>query len=163
MDSKKITLTIPGEVSKGDLGALVCDGVMLAILLWNQIRYEMNMLFLIIPLFLVGLYLSASAFFPESYCFTETQLQITHAFRRKICIPYEAVFHYDASARDSFVNILQSNWVKVYYFDGTKKKMLLCRPRDAAGFAEALRSNCPEFYNEEKSKLDVFFDKHEQN
>lgn len=158
----KKTVTIPGRVSKGDLGALICDGVMLVILLWNQLYYKMNMLFLILPLFLVAVYLGAYELTPETYFFAEDALEITHLIRKKVRICYDAVFNYEASTRDFFMNLRQSNWVKVYYMAGKKKKVALCRPRDPELFVEALRRNCPEFEMQEETKLEVFFEKHDK-
>lgn len=155
---------IPGEASRADLGALVCDIIMLVIFLWNHIYYKMNMLFLIVVLVFVGIYISIFGIVPERYCFSANALEITHRFRKKICIPYEAVFNYDASARDTFVNLLQSNTVKVYYTAGTKKKLMVCRPRDAELFTELLRAKCPEFQPEpgKHTGVEVFIN-HQQN
>lgn len=153
-------LTIRGEVNKSDLGALVCDVVMLAIFLWNQIRYGMNMLFLIIPLFCVGVFIVVFGIVPEQYRFGETSLEIVHRFRKDTKIPYETVFNYDALAHDSYLNILQGNTVKVYHTVGGKKKLTVCRPQDVESFTEVLKINCPEFHSKEKGQvsLEVFFD-----
>ncbi len=163
MNSNKRILTLPGETNKGDIGVLTCDGIMLAILLWNQLYHKMNMLFLIVPLILVAVYLVVFELIPETYCFAEDGLQITHPVRKTIRIAYDEVFNYEASTRDSFMNLLQSNCVKVYYLAGKRKQTALCRPRDPERFVEALRQNCPEFEMQENSKLEVFFDKHEES
>ena len=155
--------TFRGESSNSDKGALICDLVMLCIFLWNQIRYGMNMLFLIIPLALLGVYLALYCVWPEEYCFTERSLTVRHKFRKSMEIPYEAVFNYEASSKDSFINIHQSNRVKIYYTKEKKKKAILCMPKDVASFVDTLKWNCPEFHEDpkEKSKLDVFFDSDE--
>lgn len=152
-------LTIHGETSSADKGALVCDLLMIGIFTWNQIRYGMNMLFFIVPLVLIGLWLASFALIPEIYHFTASALEITHKFRKAVKIPYEWVFNYEASVHDSFVNILHRNTVKIYYTEDGKKRMVLCRPRDAEAFVDALKANCPEFCVEgSDSKLQVFFD-----
>ena len=150
---------LPGESSGLDKGALVCDLLMLGIFLWNQIRYGMDMLFLIIPLTLVGAYLLLFCVFAETYCFAETALEIQHRFRKTVAIPYDCVFNFEASAHDSFINILQSNKVKVYYTQGKGKKTIVCMPRDVETFVETLKWNCAEFHEDHKdvSKLEVFF------
>ena len=106
-------ITLPGESSLLDKGALTCDLVMLGIFLWNQIRYGMDMLFLIIPLVLLGIYLLLFCVYPEEYFFTDAGLEVHHKFRKMVVIPYDAVFNYEASSHDSFINILQNNKVKV--------------------------------------------------
>lgn len=160
-NSVKCNLTLSGESSNIDKGALVCDLIMLGVFIWNQIFYEMDMLFLIIPLVLVGIYLVLFCIMTDEYCFTESSLEIRHRYRRTVLITYDSVFNFDASAHDSFINILQSNKVKVYYTESKKKRMILCRPKDVASFVEALKQNCPEFSEEkrEKTKLDVFLNK----
>lgn len=157
-------MTIRGEASGIDKGALVCDLIMLGILLWNQLRYGMNMLFLIIPLALIGVYLVLFGMVAETYCFTKNSLEIRHKFRKTVEIPYETVFNYESSTRDSFINITQRNLVKVYHTVGTKKKLAVCRPCDVESFVNALRTNCSEFHEEpRKSRLDVFFEHQHQN
>ena len=143
-----------------DKCALLCDCFMLAICIWNQFRYSMNMLFLIVPLTLIGIGLIIFGIVSEQYHFTETTLEITHRFRKKLVIPYASVFNYEALARDPFLFITQQNTVKVYYSVGNKKRMFMCRPKDAPTFVEVLRNNCVEFHADaqKKSKLDVFFE-----
>lgn len=155
---------IQGESSGLDKGALVCDGIMLAICLWNQLRYGMDMLFLIIPLVGIGAFLFVFGVMPETYHFTDHALEIVHKFRKTKYIPYETVFNYEASARDSFVNITQKNLVKVYYTEKGKKQLVLCRPCGVETFVDALKANCSEFHEEQKqSRLDVFFNHGKQN
>ena len=151
-------LTIRGQASGTDKAALVCDVIMLAVFLWNQIRYGMDMLFLIIPLALIGMIIVVFGIIPERYCFTETSLEIAHRFRKKLNIPYDAVFNYEAAGRDSFINITQHNMVKVYYTAGGKKRVSVCRPCDVETFVDALKNNCVEFHTERSSGLDVFFE-----
>lgn len=153
-------IAIQGESSFLDKGAFVCDLVMLGVFLWNQIRYGMDMLFLIIPLALLGTYLLLFCVYPEEYRFTDAGLEVHHKFRKMVVIPYDAVFNYEASSHDSFINILQNNKVKVYYTQEKQKKMIQCLPGDVESFVEALKWNCAEFHEDEqeKSKLEVFFD-----
>lgn len=157
--------TFRGESSASDVGALVCDLIMLGVFVWNQIRYGMNMLFLIIPLALLGIYLLLFCVLPEQYHFSEALIEVRHTFRKTVSIPYDAVFNYEAASRDSFINLLQKNRVKIYYFQNKKKKVMICMPRDVASFVETLKWNCPEFYEEpnEKSKLEVFFNSNNQD
>ena len=157
------TLTIQGEAGGLEKSALACDAFMLGILGWNQIRYGMDMLFLIIPLVLVGIYLLLFGVIAEAYYFINDSLEIRHRFRKTIAIPYDAVFQYEAQAHDSFINIAQSNKVKVYYAQGHKKSVVLCRPEDTELFVETLKWNCPEFHEnpKEKSRLEVFFSSNE--
>lgn len=157
-------ITIRGEASGMDKGALLSDVIILGILLWNQLRYGMNMLFLIIPLTLIGIYLILFGMVPDTYCFTKDSLEIVHKFRKRVKIPYETVFNYESSARDSFINITQRNLVKVYHTVGNKKKLTVCRPCDVESFVDALRTNCREFHEEpRKSPLDVFFEHPNEN
>lgn len=152
-------IKLPGESSHLDKGTLACDLIMLGIFLWNQICYGMDMMFLIIPLALLGTYLLLFCVYPEEYCFADTGLEVHHKFRKTVVIPYDAVFNYEASSHDSFINILQSNKVKVYYAQARQKRMIQCLPRDVESFVEALKWNCAEFHEDkqEKSKLEVFF------
>ena len=158
-ETKVRKLTIRGEASLSDKGALICDAIMLGISAWNQIYYGMDMLFLIIPLTAIGIYLVLFGIIPETYCFVEGMLQITHRFRKTVEIPYESVFNYEAKSHDTFINITQSNLVKVYYLIGTTKAVAICRPRDVDAFVEALKENCNEFHRQsQKNSLSVFFD-----
>ena len=93
----------------------------------------------------------------------ETKLKNIREVAAQVGFPDDEVFNYEASTRDSFMNLLQSNCVKVYYLAGKRKQTALCRPRDPERFVEALRQNCPEFEMQENSKLEVFFDKHEES
>ena len=153
-------LTFKGETGNFEKTALVCDIIMLVIFIWDQIRYGMNLFFLIIPLVVIGVYLIVFCMMPEEYCFSESVLMIQHRFRRAVLIPYESVFNYESSARDSFVNIGHNNKVKLYYQVDDKKKAVICRPRDVESFVEAVRMKCPEFCEEldKKSRIEVFFD-----
>lgn len=148
-----------GEPSNIDKGALACDLVVVCIFAWNQIYYEMNMLFLIIPLLFLGMYLILFGMVAEKYHFTSTSLDIRHRFRKTVTIQYPDIFNYEATSKDMFINIAQSNRVKIYYMQANKKKVLICMPKDVASFVETLKWNCPEFYDDtkQKSKLDVFF------
>ena len=159
MNNTGIKMTvIPGESSSLDKGALICDGIMLVICLWNQIRYGMEMWFLIIPLAFIGVFLYMFGVVPETYHFTKNTLVITQRFRKEKKIPYEAVFNYESSSRDAFINISQSNSVKIYYTVGKKKKVEFCKPCNVETFVDALKMNCNEFHGEEKkSQLDIFF------
>ena len=160
-ESKRIPrqLVLAGEAGHAEKGALACDLIMLGIFVWNQIAYGIDMMFLIIPLALLAVYFVMFGLVAEEYRFAEAALEIQHRFRKTVVIPYDAVFNFEASARDSFINIVQSNKVKVYHAQGTQKKMTMCTPKDVATFVETLKWNCPEFHEEpqEKSKLEVFF------
>lgn len=142
-----------------ETGALVCDLFMLAIFFWNQIVYGMDMLVLIVPLTLIGLWLLFFCVFPETYRFTEEALEITHRFRKTVIVSYGSVFNYDAESRDGFINLLQSNRVKIYFTRRKKRQVVICTPRDVDGFVETLKNNCPEFDipEKEESRLNVFF------
>ena len=117
------------------------------------------MLFLIIPLALLGAYLLFFCVLPEKYCFTQSSLEIRHKAKKTVVIPYESVFNYEATAKDSFINIFQSNRVRVYY-ETQKKKVAVCMPVDVATFVETLKWNCPEFFDDQqvKTKLESLFD-----
>ena len=153
--------TFSGESNSMDWIALICDLVMLGIFVWAQLWYHMNMLFLIIPLLLLGIYLISFCVFVEEYRFTEEALEIRHKMRKTVTVSYDSVFNYESGARDSFINIFQSNRVKIYHECKGKKSVTVCAPRDVASFVEVLRWNCPEFHDDskEKSNLDVFFQK----
>ena len=153
---------LPGEASGMDKSALICDLVMLGIFVWNQLRYGMNMLFAIIPLAVIGVYLLLFGVLPETYCFTQTALEIRHKVRRTQLIAYEEVFNYEASSKDTFININQHNVVKIYYMAGKKKRVVSCRPCDVETFVEILKANCPEFdVPSQPSCLDVFLEDQE--
>ena len=140
-------LTIQGESGAGEWGALICDSIMLAIFLWNQLYYGLNMLFFILLLAAIAVYLVLFGILPELYNFDENALSISHRFRKEKQIPYESVFNYDASKRDGFVNILQSNNVKVYYYTAKgDKAVALCKPRDVDTFLEMLKEKKQQIY-----------------
>ena len=161
MNSKemKTLVSIPGESSHADQGALICDVLMLVIFLWNQLYYGLDMLFLIIPLALIGIYLGVFCVITETYCFTETALEIRHPIRKTVRIPYDTVFNFDATAHDAFMNLLQSNKVKLYHTVGQRKRLTICRPRDIMTFTDALKQKCPEFHAEDSkpNRLEIFF------
>lgn len=151
-------LRISGEIGRGELGALVCDVLLLGVFLYNQLFYGLDMWFLILPLLAIGLYLALFGVIPEKYLFTETSLEIWHLFYKAAVIPYEAVFNLETSERDSFVNLLQDNKVKIYHTAGRAKRLTICRPQNVVAFAEELKKRCPEFEEDgQESKLDIFF------
>lgn len=150
---------IGGEVSRSEIGALVCDVLLLCIFLYNQIFYGLDMWFAILPLLAIGIYLVLFGAIPEQYRFAESSLEVWHLGFKIADIPYEAVFNCEAKSRDNFINLLQDNKVKVYYTAGKTKKVTTCRPRDVAAFETELKNRCPEFKEDGlKSKLEVFFD-----
>ena len=153
-------MTLVGETNVADKGVLFCDLLMIGMFTWNQLRYGMDMLFLIIPLVLIGIWIAIFGLIPESYRFADLTLNVVHKFRKTLQIPYEKVFNYEATSHDTFINILRRNTVKVYYYTAAgKKRVALCSPRDVETFVEVLRAKCPEFYEEEpNSSLKVFFD-----
>lgn len=157
---EKEPLLLKGESGSFEKIAMVCDVLMLAILLWNQLYYKMDMLFLIIPLVLIGVYLVLFGVTAESYRFTADRLEILHPLRKTVSIPYDAVFNFDTTVHDSFINITQGNKIKLYYTVGKTKRLTICRPRDIMTFADMLKQNCPEFHTEEpkSNRLDVFFE-----
>ena len=146
-----------GKPSSAEKASLVCDVFILLIFLWDQLRYGMDMLALIVPLFAIGVFLAFSIAFPEEYSFTEDMLEIGKKWHAPIKIPYESVFNYESVSHDSFINLLMENKVKVYFTDRGKKKVKTCLLGDVDSFVEALRTRCPEFQEEQKSKLEVFF------
>ena len=160
-DRKVRTLTLIGESSTFDKGAFICDVIMIGVFLWTQLFYQMNLLFLIIPLSLIGIYLVLFCVLPEKYHFEEDALEIHHKFRKTVKIVYASVFNYDSTVKDSFINIFQSNTVKVYYSVNTKKRVTLCTPKDVSTFVETLKWNCPEFREDstKQNSLEVFFQK----
>ncbi len=160
---KKTTdpIIIHGETGIAEKGALACDVFMLIIFLWNQLRYGMNMLYLIIPLVFIGLYLVLFYLKPEEYYFTNEAVEIHHKWRKTRFIPYDSVFNIDSSVHDSFINLLQNNWVKLYHLKNDKKALTICKPHDVETFVSIIKDRCPEFCEEdtEKSRLEVFFNK----
>lgn len=151
------------EVFKGkpagfEIFALVCDLIMLSVLILTHIRYGVNMLFLIIPLILIGIYLVLFCVIPEEYCFLDNTFEIRHRFRRTVMIPYDQVFNYEATASDSFINIGQSNKVKIYYQVNNKKSTLICRPKIVESFVDVLKLKCPIFNIKNENSLNAFFD-----
>ena len=151
-------IKINGTTCRTDICAFTCDMLLLCVFLYNQIFYGMNMWFLILPLFLIGIYLAFSGFVPEKYFFTETSLEIRHGFYKVTDIPYEDVFNLEAKGKDNFINLLQENRVTVYYTAGKRKKASVCRPENIHVFEEELKKRCPVFNgNEQKSRLSVFF------
>ena len=153
-------LSLKGESGKIEKVALLCDLFMLAVFIWNQIRYGMNMLFLIIPLSILGAYFIFDGIVPEEYCFLETKLEIRHLFRKSTSIYYDSIFNYEATKKDSFIDIGQNNKVKLYYLKNKEKKTAaVCRPKDIDSFVETVKKKCPVFREESsnKSRLEVFF------
>lgn len=151
---------IKGESGNTEKAAFVCDVIMLTVFMWIQIRYRMNMLYLIIPLILIGLYLFFFCIIPEEYCFTEDSIRIFHRFRKAVEIPYETVFNYEVTKNNSYINIGLNNKVKLYYQINKKKKALICRPRNVESFVDLVIKNCPEFHedSDNKKRIEVFFD-----
>lgn len=139
---------------------LICDLVMLSIFLWDHFVYGLDLLFLIIPLALIGLWLIFFCIFPETYRFAEEELYIIRKFQKTVAISYASVFNFDAVSRDGFINLLRSNQVKVYYTQEKKRRAFICTPQDVEGFVETLKTNCPEFDlpEQEESRLNVFFE-----
>ena len=162
MSSKheKTPLILKGEASSSDKLALICDVLMLGILLWNQLYYRMDMLFLIIPLLLIAVYFVLFGITAESYRFMADRLEIVHPLRKTVRIPYDTVFNFDMTAHDSFINITQGNKIKLYHTVGKTKRLTICRPHDIITFADMLKQNCPEFHTEQPktNRLDVFFE-----
>ena len=153
-------LVIKGEVGRLEIVAAVCDVFMLSIFLYNQIFYGINMLFLIIPLIVIGLYLLFFGIIPEKYRFTDTSLEIWRISNKTATIFYDQVFNLEVTARDGFVNLLQDNKVKIYHTAGKSKRSTICKPRDVDNFAKELKKRCPEFAEDgQNSKLEVFFKK----
>ena len=153
-------LTFRGDAGGVEIGALACDALLLAIFLWNQLRYGMDMLFLILPLFMIGVYLTIFGVIPETYRFSGSGLEIMRPLRKTACIPYDAVFNFDAAIHDNFINLLHENKVKVYHMDGRVKRVTVCKPKDAGSFVEILKLSCPELHTDTTSdhRLDVFFE-----
>ena len=149
-----------GEPGSTETCALVCDVLLLAMFLWNQLCYGMNMLLLIIMLLLIGVYLAIFGVIPEAYRFADRGLEIVHPLRKSVWIPYEAVFNFDATIHDSFINLLQGNKVKVYHIDGKTKKATVCRPRNAGAFVDVLKQKCPELHTDANAnhRLETFFE-----
>ena len=151
-------LTFKSKPNPSDIVALVCDVIMLLIFLWNQLRYGMNMLFLIIPLALIGALFAFFVIKPPEYRFTEESLEISRWFLKPVAVSYESVFNYDADARDSFINSGFGGRVKLYYESKGKKAALICRPVDPRGFEDALKARCPGLSDDIPSgRRDVFF------
>jgi hypothetical protein len=100
-----------------------------------------------------------SGFKGTNNSFREDALEIHHKFKKTVKIEYESVFNYDSTVKDSFINIFQSNSVKVYYTVETKKRVTLCSPKDVSSFVDTLKWNCPEFWEDstKRSGLEVFF------
>lgn len=157
-EEKLNTLIVKGEVSRIDIGALTCDLIFLGIFIYNQIFYNLNMWLLILILIVVGLYLAFFGVFPEKYHFTEKTLEIRHLFYKVASIPYEAIFNLDVKGKDNFINLLQDNKVKVYYTVKKTKKMIICKPQNVFVFENELKKRCPEFEEDNKSRLKVFFE-----
>ena len=151
---------IKGESGFAEKVSFACDVFILAILLWDQIRYGLNMLYLIIPLIIIGAYLFFFCVIPEEYIFSNESLVINHIIRKPVKIMYDSVFNYEASKRDGFINIWQSNRVTLYYQKANSKMAVVCRPCDVETFVELIKTNCKEFQETiiGHSQIEVFFD-----
>ena len=155
------SLIIKGEVGRAEIGALVCDVLLLGAFVYNQVFYGLDMWFLILPLLIIGVCLVVFEIIPERYHLTETSLEVWHLTKRIAHISYESVFNLEVIARDGFINLLQENKVKVYHNAGKSKKLTICKPSDVYTFTEELKKRCPEFDdNMQNSKLEVFFKKY---
>ena len=131
---------------------------MLMVFIWDQLKYDIDMVYLIVILGCLEVYLFLFCVLPEKYCFCAKEIEIRHVFRRKKMIQYESVFNYEASIKDSLINITENNTVKLYYQVENRKYAVICRPIDVADFVEIVRKKCPEFCTEHdiNSRLNVF-------
>ena len=141
--------------------ALICHLVLLAMFLWNQLVWGLNMLPLILILSAFAL-LTLLFLLPQTMRFESDALCITQFAAKKVRVPYDAVFNCDAKLKDSFLNAAYSSTVKVYYRnERNKKSALLLRPERAELFVDELKRRCKEFWEEtnKESAVDVFFRK----
>ncbi len=142
----------PGVSGPGERWAVGCDIVMLILFTYTWIRYDMpDMLVLILPLWLCGVYLVMFWLVPSLYVCTDTALEIRHRFRRTQAVPYDSVFNISSTSRDSRLNITSSNKVTVYYEKGPKARRTacICTPADVQQFTAELKRRCPAFQDEE--------------
>ncbi len=153
-----IQINIRGKIRPTDLVAFYCDLFMLVLLIWTQIKYGLQLLFLILPLLSIGIYLALFCLIPESYAFEIDALMIRHPFRKQKAISYTAVFNYEYAVSERFSRIKGNAQGKVYYTANGKNKMAVCLPEDGNRFSEAIYCNCPVFQEEngEKSRLETF-------
>lgn len=141
--------------------ALICHLVLLAMFLWNQLVWGLNMLPLILILSAFAL-LTLLFLLPQTMRFESDALVITRFAAKRVSVPYDAVFNCDATIKDSFLNAAFSNSVKIYYYtEKNKKSALLLRPERAELFVDELKRRCKEFWEEtnKESAVDVFFRK----
>lgn len=156
-------MTIRGEAPASEKAALCCTVFLIAISLWNHLHYGFNMLFLLLPLLLIGAYLVFDTFFPEEYFFGEEGLEIRQKIHKPVKIPYNGVFHLESTKRDSFFNLTERNIVRLYYSVSEKDRSVICRPVSVEPFVDAIRERCPAFRKEQekRTQLEVFFSEHE--
>ena len=119
--------------------ALGCTVVMLGIFLWVQLVYNLDMLFAIIPLNIVGICIYLFCMVPHEYVFSNTCLEIQHKFFKPLRIPYELIYDYELNIKDNFLNITADDGIKVYYEVGKKYKFVSCYPENSLAFAEELK------------------------
>lgn len=155
------SIVISGKADNRDILVLACDHFILGVFLWDQLRYGMDMLFIIIPLAAIAVYLIWNVLEPEQYCFTDTKLEIRQSLRHPTIILYENVFNMDVTKHDDFVNISRDDTVKLYYTKGKRKTTIICRPTETDRFIELIRTNCSVFHLDTfpKSDLDILFSK----
>ncbi len=147
-----VTCRIKGRIATSDILAFICDVVMLGLLLWIQFRHGLEMMFLIIPLLLIGLFFLFFPLTPEQYVFTNVSLEIVHRFRRREEIFYESVFNIESRKSNGLLDAFNSSAVMVYHNSKGKKRSTLCRPTDVDTFREAIYANCPVFHSGERTK-----------
>ena len=143
---------LPGVCGSSERWAVGCDAAMLILFTYTWIRYGINMFWLILPLWLCGVYLVMFWLIPSVYVFTDKALEIRHRFRRTQAVPYDSVFNVSAAARDRRLNITADNRVNVYYEKGPKARRTLCvcTPADVQTFVAEIKRRCPEFQDEDE-------------
>ncbi|MBR6530656.1 MAG: hypothetical protein IKT43_04500 [Clostridia bacterium] len=158
MQSKR-SVTLRSKASFSETFAFACSLFLFCMFLYNQLVYGMDMLLLIVFTGVLSAAIFLFCLLSEEYRFGEHALEVVCRFRKTQVILYADMFNYEADLRDSFLNLLQSDSVKVYYTKNGKKRFVLCRPREGLLFVEALKANCPEFFDEDvASTIDVLFE-----
>lgn len=151
-------LIITAGIGYAETGALVCDVFLLCMFFYNQIFHGLNMWFVIVPLLIIGLYLTFFGIIPEKYHFTDNSIEVWQLGRKSAAVSYESVFDYEATVRDNFINLLQENKVKIYYTSGKTKKMTICKPHNVHIFVEELKKRCIQLSKDtHDGNLKVFF------
>lgn len=151
VEENKIMM-IKGKVQAWDILVVCCDIVMLVLFLWIHVIYQFDMLFVIIPLIILGGYFGFYCLVPYEYIFNTECLEIRHRFYKAQLIPYVSVYEYEMRTKDGFLHVTENNQVKLYYQEKKKYRFVRCNPGDIEMFVTLLKKRCEKLHSKKETK-----------